>query len=150
MKIDVKLVKQLREKSGVGVMEARKALMESKGDLGKAEKYLAKNAVLKANKKANRETKSGGIFTYVHNQKHGAMVKLACETDFVAKTDEFMGLGKEIAMQVVSSEAKKVEDLLAENYIRDPGKTIKDLIDGVVAKLGENIRLEEFSRLKVG
>ncbi|MDZ7586695.1 MAG: elongation factor Ts, partial [Patescibacteria group bacterium] len=96
-------IRKLREETGVGVMDARKALEESKGDIKKAGEWLKKNAVAKALKKADRTTGDGAIFSYIHQTgKVAAMVKLGCETDFVARTDDFQRLGKELAMQVAS------------------------------------------------
>src|SRR3989339_235673 len=137
-------IRKLREETGVGVMDARKALEESKGDIKKAGVWLKKNAVAKALKKADRTTGDGAIFSYVHQTgKVSAMVKLGCETDFVARTDDFQKLGKELAMQVASMSPKDAVELASQAWIRDPKKSIKQLLDEQIAKVGENIKVLE-------
>ncbi|NMB57135.1 translation elongation factor Ts [Candidatus Beckwithbacteria bacterium] len=150
MTITTDQIKKLRMETKAGVMDVRKALEESKGDMAKAKQWLAKKGLDKAAKKADRETGDGRIATYVHaGARIGAMVKLACETDFVSATDEFEVLGKEIAMQVASMDPKDVKELLAQTYIRDSKKTIDDLVKEAIAKLGENIQIIEFVRMAI-
>ena len=96
----------------------------------------------RAAEKADRSTEAGYVFAYVHfNGKVGALVKLACETDFVAKTEDFQNLGKEVSMQVASMKPGSVEELIKQDYLRDSSKTIEQLIQGVSGKTGENIRV---------
>lgn len=141
-------IKQLREETGVGIMDARKALTETGGDLKKAKAWLNQNAVMKAAKKADRVTEDGSIFAYVHQTgKVAVLVKLACETDFVARTDDFRSLGKEIAMQVASMDPTNVKELLDQPWIRDGSKIVDQLIKEHIAKLGENIQILEFARM---
>lgn len=141
-------VKKLREETGAGIMDAKKALLESNGDFEKAKAVIAAKGIERADKKADRETGVARVFAYVHfNGKTGAMVKLACETDFVAKTDDFEKLGKEIAMQVASMMPENVEDLLKQDYLRDPKKTITELVKEVSGKTGENVRVLDIARL---
>lgn len=148
--MNLKQLKILREETGVGVMDARKALEESGGDIKKARRWLSQHAVVKAASKADRATGDGAIFSYVHQTgKVAAMVKLGCETDFVAKTDDFKSLGKEISMQVCSMNPKDTDELLAQEWIRDPKKTIKQLIEENIAKMGENIKILEFDRMEI-
>lgn len=143
-------IKQLREATGVGVMDARKALTESGGNLKKAKNWLNKNAVIKAAKKTDRATEDGFIFAYVHQTgKVASLIKLGCETDFVARTDNFRALGKEVAMQIASMDPKDIKELLNQPWIRDGGKTIDQLIKEHIAKLGENILILEFVRMKL-
>lgn len=150
MAISMEKIKKLREKTQAGVMEAKKALEESKGDMAAAEAWIAKRSLLKAEKKVDRETKQGTIGVYIHHDnKRGAMVKLLCETDFVARTDEFKLLAKELAMQITSMNPESAEDFLKQEYIRDSKMTISELIKQVVAKTGENVQLGEFSRLEL-
>jgi elongation factor Ts len=150
IKINLEKVKALREETGVGVMDARKALEESKGDIKKAGEWLKKNAVAKALKKSERTTGDGAIFSYVHQTgKVSAMVKLGCETDFVARTDDFQKLGKELAMQIASMSPKDVEELYRQDWIRDNKRNIKQLIDEVIAKVGENVKVVEFIRMEI-
>lgn len=129
-------------------MDARRALEEAKGDMDKAKVWLKDHAVLKAAKKADRQTSEGAIFSYIHQTgRVASMVKLGCETDFVAKTPDFQALGKELAMQVASMNPKDKEKLLKQEWIRDGKKTIKQLIDEVIAKVGENIKIVEMARM---
>ncbi|MEK7525256.1 MAG: translation elongation factor Ts [Patescibacteria group bacterium] len=140
-------IKQLREKTGAGVMDAKRALEEAKGDMAKAEELIAQRGLTKAANKADREVKSGRVYAYIHSTgRVGAMVEVACETDFVAKTEDFTTLCKEIAMQVASMDPADVEELLKQDYIRDGGKKIDDLIKALIAKTGENIKIIRFVR----
>ena len=131
-------------------MDARRALEESGGDIKKAKNWLSGHAVLKAAKKADRQTSQGAIFCYVHQTgRVAAMVKLGCETDFVAKTDDFKSLGKEISMQICSMNPKDTDELMIQQWIRDPKKAIRQLIEENIAKMGENIRVMEFGRMEI-
>ena len=104
MKISPQLVKDLRERTGVGMMDCKKALQESDGDIEKAIRLLRERGLSKAAKRAGREAKEGAVFTYVHpGSKLGVMLELNCETDFVARTEDFQGLGKNLAMQVAAA-----------------------------------------------
>ena len=104
MKITSKLVKELRDRTGVGMMDCKKALVETSGDVEKAIKYLREKGLSAAAKRAGRETKEGSIFSYIHpGAKLGVLVEVDCETDFVARTDDFQELGKNLAMQVAAS-----------------------------------------------
>lgn len=151
MKIDIKDLKKLRDETQASVADCRRALEESNGDLEKAKDWLSKHAVVKAGKKEGRETSEGIIDSYVHqNGRIGVITELLCETDFVARTDEFKKLAHEISMQVASMNPKNVEELLDEDYIRDPSLKIKDLIKAEIAKLGENISIKRFERLQIG
>ncbi|MGE5041978.1 MAG: translation elongation factor Ts [Candidatus Levyibacteriota bacterium] len=150
MAVDTQLIKQLREKTSAGIADCREALEASNGDLKKAEEFLKKKGFEKAAKKGDRETKAGMVESYVHQGRVGAMVELLCETDFVARTDEFKALAHEIAMQVASMNPKDNKTLLDQEYIRDSSKKISDLITEAVAKMGENITLGKFSRIEVG
>lgn len=150
MTVDTKLIKELREKTGAGINDCREALLESKGDLKKAEEILQKKGFEKAAKKGDRETGQGLIESYVHAGRIGVLVELNCETDFVARTDEFKTLAHEIALQVSSMNPKSTEELLKQEYIRDGSKTIDDLVKAAIAKLGENIVLGKFHRIEIG
>lgn len=142
MTITVDQIKKLREETGAGIMDVRKALTESGGDTKKAKAWLEKKGMKRAEDKAERETEAGHVFAYIHfNGKVGSLIKLACETDFVAKTDDFQNLGKEIAMQVASMKPESVEELMNQEYLRDSSKTIEEMIKMVSGKTGENIRV---------
>lgn len=142
-------IKKLRELTGAGIADCREALEGTKGDLKAAQEFLKKKGIEKAAKKAGRETGQGRVFSYVHGGRIGVLVALLCETDFVAKTDEFQNLGKELCLQVASMDPKNVEELLKQEYIREPGVIIGDMIKGVIGKLGENIKVDGFTRIKV-
>ena len=196
MQITVAQVKELRELTGAGIMECKKALQDANGDKEKAVELLRKRGLAKASRKKGRTANEGIVYSYIHaGGKLGAMLELNCETDFVARTDEFQMLAKEIAMQIAASaplyvsredvpedvlvkereiyaeEARasgkpenvidrivkgKLEKffeefcLLDQPYIRDPEKKVHELIDGAIAKLGENIVVRRFSRFKLG
>lgn len=148
--VNLKKVKQLREQTGASIALCNKALTEAKDDLKKAAELLTKWGIEIADKKVNRDTGSGTIASYVHhNGKMAATVSLLCETDFVAKNEEFKRLAYEIAMQVCSMKPKNTNELLEQSYIRDPSLTIETLIKQKIALLGENIRLGEFVRLEL-
>jgi elongation factor Ts len=147
----IEKVKKLRQETNAGVLEIKQALEEVKGDLDKARKLLQKRGVAKAIKKAERETKEGLIHSYIHaNGKVGAMLELQCETDFVARTEDFAWLARELGMQIASMNPLSVDELLSQDYIRDPKKKIEALIKETIAKLGENIRLVRFVRYELG
>jgi elongation factor Ts len=143
-------IKKLREETGAGVMDAKKALEENDGDHKKAADSLRATGVEKAEKRSERVTGQGLIETYIHNGRVGAMVELNCETDFVARTDEFKNLAKEISMQIASMNPVDVEELMAQDYIRDSSKKIKDLVTETVAKTGENVQVKRFVRFTLG
>lgn len=141
-------IKKLREETGAGVMDAKRALEEANGDVKKAKAWIQVKGLERAEKKAERETVAGQVFSYVHHTgKVGALLHLKCETDFVARTEDFQHLGKELVMQVASMSPETTEEFLAQDYLRDPGKTIADLIKGVSGKVGENIQVDKFYRI---
>lgn len=149
--MDIKKIKQLRERTGAGIVDCKKALEEAKGDLEKAQKLLRKKGYAQAAKKKDRTTAEGSVVSYIHaGGKVGSLVEINCETDFVARTDEFKELTAEIAMQVAAMNPRDVKELLAQDYIRDTKKTINDLIQETIAKLGENIQIARLERLALG
>jgi len=159
-------IKVLREKSGAGVMDCRAALMETGGDIDKAVEVLKKQSLYKATKRTERVVKNGVIDVYIHTGgRVAAMVELNCETDFVARTDVFKALAHDIAMQVAAQEpvcitqekfpkdadvAPEVGCLLMQPFIKDPSKTIQDLVTEGIAKTGENIKINRFARFELG
>ena len=189
-------VKELREMSGAGMMDCKKALTEASGDLEKAIDILRKTGMAKARKKSGRSAKEGIILPYIHpGAKLGVLLEVNCETDFVANTDDFKDLSKDIAMHIAASsplsvtrdeipqdvlkrekeiyadqarQSGKPEDiiekmtegrlnkfyqenvLLEQTFVKDPDKTVLDLITETVAKLGENILVSRFSRFQLG
>lgn len=149
--MNLKDIKKLREQTGAGVVVVKNALEEAKGDLKKAKEILKKKGLAKAKKKSDRATQEGRIHAYIHAQgRVGALVEVNCETDFVARNPEFESLCQEVGMQVASMNPKDVDELMSQDYIRDPKKTIKQLITEAVAKLGENISVGRFTRYELG
>ena len=149
--MDLQKIKQLREKTGAGIADCNAALKQTNGDIKKAEEILKKQGFEKAAKKSDRAIGSGLVEAYVHGQgKIGVLVEIGCETDFVARTDDFKNLAHEVAMQVSAMNPKDVKTLLAQEYIRDSSQKIEDLVKAAIAKLGENITIIKFSRLVLG
>lgn len=145
MKVKLEDIKKLREATGAGVADCRQALEECGGDGKQAAEVLRQQGMAKAAKKAGREVTAGCVFSYIHhNGQIGALVCLACETDFVAKTDDFQSLGRELAMHIAASQPATVAELLDQEYVRDPSKKVADLIKEVIGKLGENIQVVDF------
>ncbi len=196
MTISATKVKELREKTGAGMMDCKQALTETGGDIEKATEYLREKGITKAAKKAGRATSEGVIYSYIHpGDKLGTLVEINCETDFVARTDDFRALAKDIAMQVAAANPTAVrredmpEDVVAKEkeiyktqalnegkpekvvekivsgrlekfygehclleqpFIKDQDRTITDLLNEVIAKLGENISIGRFVRFQIG
>jgi len=199
MEIRAEAVKELREKTGAGFMDCKKALAEAAGDLDQAVRWLREKGLAAAAKKAGRATSEGSIGTYLHaGGRIGVLVEVNCETDFVAKTPDFQTLVKELAMQVAAASPalpryvrreevpaevieaereiyraqarssgkpdkviEKIVDgkidkflsdicLLEQPFIRDPEKTVKDMVSEAIAKLGENIHVRRFARFQLG
>lgn len=194
--ITAQLVKQLRDKTSAGMMECKKALEEAKGDLAEAEVVLRKRGMAAASKKASRSTKQGSVGTYIHpGSQLGVMVEVNCESDFVARTEDFQELVRDLAMHIAAADPlvvrreevpthvldkerdiardraknegkpEKVIDriiegridkyfeevvLLEQPFVKESSMTIKDLINSKIAKLGENISVARFIRMKVG
>ena len=149
--INLDQIKELRELTGAGVMDVRQALKVAGGDKKKALEELKKKGAEVAEKKKERTTASGLIECYVHNGgKVASVVELLCETDFVAKNEEFKALAHEIAMQVASMEPKNVEALLKQEYIRDASKTVGDLLNELIGKIKENIKVGRIARFELG
>ena len=147
---DIKKLKQLREETGISFSLCKKAIEESKNNIEVAKKLLNKWGISKAQDKSSRSTRAGIIFSYVHhNKKVASLIQLACETDFVSGNKDFQLLGQELAMQVASIRAETNEELLNQEYIRDPSKKISDLIKEAVLKFGENIKVVKFIRWSV-
>lgn len=149
--VNLELLKKLRNGTGISIADCRKALEESSNDINKAKEWLQKHGIEKAAKKADRETSQGLIESYIHqNGRIGALVEVLCETDFVARTEEFKHLTHEIAMQVAAMNPKDVDALLKQEYIRDSSKTIESLIKESIAKIGENIVVKRLTRFSLG
>jgi elongation factor Ts len=150
MDISLDLLKKLRADTGAGVSDCRQALEDANGDLAKAKKLIIERGIEKAAKKADRSTGAGLIESYVHGGRVGVLVEVRCETDFVARTDDFKSLIHEIALQIAAMNPKNVKALLKSEYIREPGVTIEALVKRSIAKLGENITIAQFHRMELG
>src|SRR3989344_9053063 len=138
--INLELLKKLRDETASSVSDCRQALEESNGDYQKALAWIKMRAIDKADKKKERATSQGIIESYIHgNGKVGVLLELFCETDFVAKTDEFKHLAHELAMQIAAMDPNDIATLLKQEYIRDSSLTVSDVVSGVIGKLGENI-----------
>ena len=164
--ITIAMVKELREATGAGVMDAKRALEEAAGDSKRAVEILREKGVQAAAKRSDRATNQGVLEAYIHQNRIGVLVEINCETDFVANTDDFRGLAKSIALQiaamnpqVVAPEDREGKDLIGTDaevclvsmpFIKEPSRTIGDLIRDAVAKTGENIRVSRFSRFELG
>jgi elongation factor Ts len=174
--VSAKDVQRLRQETGAGVMDCRRALQEAGGDFDKAKEILRATGIARAQKKAGREAREGVVEAYVHgNGRIGVLVEVNSETDFVARSPEFRELAKAIAMQIaaMSPEVVDAEELsgdrreelrreglsdadigrvalLDQPYIRDESRTIRDLVTALAAKVGENIRVRRFARYQLG
>lgn len=161
------MIKALREETGAGVMDAKRALDEAKGDVGQAKAIIRERGAAAAAKRSDRETSNGVVDSYIHaGGRIGVLVELNCETDFVANTDDFRGLARSIAMQIaamnpllvsVDDRAQTAVDgsdeevcLLSQPFIKDPKLSIGDLVRETAAKTGENIRVRRFVRYELG
>jgi elongation factor Ts len=159
-------VKELREKTGAGVMECKKALIEASGDREKAADILRERGLSLAERKADRVTGQGLVDCYIHaGGRIGAMVEVNCETDFVARTEDFKTLVRNLAMQIAAQSPLAIieEDLpeeamgpleetclLNQPFIRDPSRKVQDIVNDVIAKTGENIKVRRFARFELG
>lgn len=166
MAVTTEMIKALREETGAGVMDAKRALDEAGGDPDKAKALLRERGLAAAVKRAERETNQGLVEAYIHaGGRIGVLVEVNCETDFVAKTPDFQQLARNIAMQVAAMQPLVVEAdqrttdmegsdeevvLMAQPFIRDGSRTIGDLVKEEIAKTGENIRVARFSRFELG
>ncbi len=148
--IDLKMLKKLRDETAASIADCRAALDESGGDYKKALEWLKKKGIEKAEKKSTRATGEGLVEAYIHQGgKIGVAVVINCETDFVAKTDEFKQLAHEIAMQISAMNPANVEELLKQDNIRDSSITIDQLVKSAIGKLGENITIGDFKRFEI-
>lgn len=144
-------VKKLREITGAGMMDCKKALEEANGDFEKAQEIVRERGLAKAEKKEDRETGEGYIASYVHaNNKVAAMVEILCETDFVARNEEFQEMAKNVALHIVAMNPENVEELLSQDFIKDPSMTIEQLVKSVSGKIGEKFVVNRFVRYEVG
>ncbi len=142
-------IQKLREITGAGVMECKKALEEANGDFDKAISIIHERGLVKAEKKKERTTRVGVLESYIHNERVGVLLELRCETDFVARSKEFKELAHNLVMQIAAMDPVGIDDLLKQIYIKDETIIVDDLIKRAIAKLGENIRIERFCRYEI-
>lgn len=147
--IKVSDVQKLRETTGAGVMECKKALQDASGDFLKAASLIRERGLTKAETKKERAAKSGIIESYIHNDRIGVLLEIHSETDFVARSEPFRQLAHNIAMQIAAMDPEDVEVLLAQNYIKDEKSNIRELIKETIAKVGENIEVGKFMRYEI-
>lgn len=151
MKISAQDIKKLREETGAGVMDCKQALTQAKGVYAKAKEFVIERGMAKAEKKADRQVKEGTIAQYVHSTgKTGALVELLCETDFVARNNEFLSLSHDLAMQVVAMNPNSLEDLMKQDFIKDPSMTVEKAVKQLSGKIGEKLALTRFVRFQLG
>jgi elongation factor Ts len=142
-------IKQLRKETEISITECKKALEEAKGDIQLAKEILRKRGKEWAKKKAEREMREGIVASYIHpNKKIGVLLELNCETDFVAKSQDFQNLAHELCLQIAAMGDDEIP-LLAQPWIKDENRTIKDLVQEYIAKLGENIAIKRFVRYEL-
>jgi len=150
MEITSEMVKELREKTGVSVMECKKALTEVQGDMAKALEVLGLRAAAAVGKKAGRTLGAGAVASYTHNTGQvGSLVLLSSETDFVSKNEEFVALARDIAMHAAAMRPASVEELLAQPFIKDQSKTVAGLISAATQKFGERIEVSNLAVFSV-
>jgi elongation factor Ts len=148
--ITAQMVKELRDITGAGMMECKKALNETNGDIEKAIETLRERGLAAAAKKAGRVAAEGLVETFVsEDKKSGAIVEVNCETDFVAANEEFATLSKNIAKQAAVTTSKTVEEFIEEKYIADDNLTIKETLTALIARLGENMAVRRFQRFSI-
>ncbi|MEX2007133.1 MAG: translation elongation factor Ts [Candidatus Saccharimonadales bacterium] len=150
MKISAEEIKRLCSLTGVGLTDAKQALTKAGGDFDKALSAMQAKGLVSAKMRAEREARAGLIDAYVHDGRIGVVLEVNCETDFVAKTDEFKVLVRDLCLQVAASDPKDEAELMSQPFIRDPDQTVGGLIKSHAAKLGENIVLKRFYRMMLG
>ncbi|MBA46708.1 MAG: translation elongation factor Ts [Dehalococcoidia bacterium] len=160
--ITAKQIKELRDSTGAGIMDAKKALEESDGNIEKAVEILDAKGLASAEKRSGRATENGIIESYIHTGgRIGSLVQLSCETDFVARTDDFVKCAKEIAMQIAAMNPKAIskeensefsddEILESQAYIRDASKSVGEVVKELSAKVGENVVIQKIHRFEIG
>jgi elongation factor Ts len=146
--ISTEQIKELRDKTGISISQCKQALEEASGDQAKALVILKERGAQIADKKSGRSLKAGVVASYVHSTRTmGALIVLSCETDFVAKSPEFISVAEDIAMQAAAMEPADIAELMAQPFIKDASQTIADLVNGLVQKFGERTEIIKFVRL---
>jgi len=167
LEISVESIKALRAQTGAGIMDCKHALEEANNDVDRAVDILRQQGIAAASKKAYRSVNQGLVESYIHSGgRIGALVEVNCETDFVARTPEFRELAHDLAMQVAAMSPIYVDDddvpddraevnpqeacLMQQPFIKDPTRTIEDVVNETIGKLGENVRVRKFTRFSLG
>lgn len=130
-------------------MDCKRALNEAGGDFDGAMKFIREKGLAKVEKRAGRETGAGLVHSYIHNERIGVLLDLRAETDFVVRSDPFQKLAHELVMQIAASAPANVEELLDQPYIKDEARLVKDIVNEVIAKVGENVRVNQFYRIEI-
>lgn len=147
---DIETIKTLREETGAGIMDVKEALTEADGDIEKARALLKERGLEIAKKKAGRDIREGVVHAYIHNNdKVGVLLTLYCETDFVARNNEFKELANDIAMHIAAMDPSSSEELLEQPFVKDVSMTVGELITEATAKIGERIELGSFVRYAI-
>ena len=155
VQVSVDDIRRLRQMTGAGILDCRNALQEADGDNSKAQSILREKGLASVAKKASRAAAEGMVESYIHSgSRIGVLLELNCETDFVARTDEFRELAHDLAMQVAAMDPDTVRaddgdegvSLMEQSFVKDPSKSIQDLVNDAIAKLGENIQVRRFIR----
>lgn len=155
VQVSVEDIRRLRQMTGAGILDCRNALQEADGDNSKAQSILREKGLASVAKKASRAAAEGMVESYIHSgSRIGVLLELNCETDFVARTDEFRELAHDLAMQVAAMDPDIVRaddgdegvSLMEQSFVKDPSKSIQDLVNDAIAKLGENIQVRRFIR----
>lgn len=146
---DTNALQRLREETGAGLVACKKAFDEAGGDIEKAIAILHEKGMAKVEKTAGRDAGAGLAYSYVHNERVGVLIDLRAETDFVVRSEPFKQLAREIAMQIAAMGGETVEEVLEQPFIKDPGKKVSDVINDVIARVGEKVKLNKFYRLEV-
>jgi elongation factor Ts len=166
MRLSIEAIKELRNRTNVGIADCNKALLEAGGDIEKAVEFLKQRGAAIAEKKKDTIATEGVIEAYIHHTKRvGALVELNCETDFVARTDEFKKLARDLAMQIAATSPQFISSeemppkaeadpqtvcLLSQPFIKEPSKTVQEIITETIAKVGESIKVRRFARFELG
>lgn len=142
-------IQKLREETGAGVMDCKRALEEAGGDYNRAVKIIAEKGVAKAEKKSDRATGAGLLESYIHNGRVGVLLELRVETDFVAHSEPVKQLVKDLVMHIAAMAPESVDDLLKQPFVKDQDMTIEALLTNTIAKVGENMKIARFARYQV-
>jgi elongation factor Ts len=146
---DKETIQKLREVTGAGVMECKRALADAEGNFDSAKKLIQERGLAKVEKRAGRETGAGLVKAYVHNERIGVLLDIRAETDFVVRSEPFRELAQELVMQIAAMDPQTTEELLKQPYIKDESRTVESLVQDVITRVGENVKVSRFVRFEV-